>query len=81
MNRTYSATLGAEDLGMEEQDVVDVVAALSMQDFDKSMRSEVDPSIWQDVYLPVANGREIYVKFTLDRQGDLLLISFKDNSP
>jgi hypothetical protein len=26
-------------------------------------------------------GRELYVKFTLDTQGELLLISFKENEP
>jgi hypothetical protein len=33
----------------------------------------------QDVYKPLVDGRELYVKFTLDGQGGLLLISFKEN--
>jgi hypothetical protein len=45
------------------------------------MRSEIYPAIWQDVYKPVTGGRELYVKFTLDARGALLLISFKGNRP
>jgi motility quorum-sensing regulator/GCU-specific mRNA interferase toxin len=79
LNRTMTAADGAEDLGMDEQAVVDVIGGLTTRDFDKSMPSEVNPAIWQDVYKPVIEGRELYVKFTLDSQGQLLLISFKEN--
>ncbi len=66
---------------MDEQAVVDVVAGLTRRDFDKSMPSDINPAIWQDVYKPIIEGRELYVKFTLDTQGELLLISFKENEP
>jgi motility quorum-sensing regulator/GCU-specific mRNA interferase toxin len=79
MNRTMTATLGAEDLGMDEEAVVGVVVGLTGRDFDKSMRSDINPALWQDVYKPVSEGRELYVKFTLDTRGELLLISFKEN--
>ncbi len=81
LNRTMTAAYGAEDLGMDEQAVVDVIGGLTARDFDKSMPSEINPAIWQDVYKPVIGGRELYVKFTLDAQGQLLLISFKENEP
>jgi hypothetical protein len=81
MNRTMTAADGAEELGMDEQAVIDVVAGLTGRDFDKSMQSDVNPVIWQDVYKPIVEGRELYVKFTLDTQGELLLISFKENEP
>ena len=71
--------MGAEDLGMDAQAVVDIIAGLTARDFEKSMRSEVDASVWQDVYKPVVDGKELYVKFTLDPRGELLLISFKEN--
>lgn len=74
-----SAAEGADEIGMDEQDVVDVIAALSPADFEKSMRSTVDGAIWQDVYKPLAGRRELYLKFTLDARGELLLISFKGN--
>lgn len=81
MNRTMSAAAGAEALGMDEHAVVDVIARLEVRDFHKSMRSELDPSLWQDVYRPFVEGSELYVKFTLDMQGQLLLLSFKENLP
>ena len=45
------------------------------------MTSELDPSVWQDVYKPIVAGRELYVKFTVDTRSELLPISFKDNEP
>jgi motility quorum-sensing regulator / GCU-specific mRNA interferase toxin len=81
LNRTMTATEGAEDLGMDEQAVVDVISGLTPGDFDKSMRSTIGPANWQDVYKPIVDGRELYVKFTLDARSELLLISFKGNEP
>lgn len=65
---------------MDEEAVVEVIARLTLQDFDKSMPSDRDPAVRQDVYKPVVDGRELYVKVTQDRRGDLLLISFKENN-
>jgi len=79
LNRTMTAAEGAEDLGMDEQAVVDVIAGLTAKAFDKSMPSDRDPAIRQDVYKTLVDGRELYVKFTPDGQGGLLLISFKEN--
>jgi motility quorum-sensing regulator/GCU-specific mRNA interferase toxin len=76
-----TAADGAYDLAVDDQAVVDVIARLTTADFDKSMPSEINPAIWQDVYKPIVGGRELYVKFTLDAQGELLLISFKENQP
>jgi motility quorum-sensing regulator/GCU-specific mRNA interferase toxin len=81
LNRTMSAAVGAEGLGMDAQTVVDVITGLSVRDFEKSMLSEADATVWQDVYKPVIEGTELYVKFTLDSRGELLLISFKENEP
>lgn len=79
INRTMTATDGAEDLGMDEQAVVDVIAGLTTADFDKSMQDERDPAVRQDVYKPTVAGRELYVKFKRDNRGGLLLLSFKEN--
>jgi hypothetical protein len=81
LNWTVTAADGADALDMDAEAVVEVIARLAVRDFEKSMLSEVDPTIWQDVYKPVVGGRELYVKFTLDRHGGLLLISFKENRP
>ena len=81
MNRTLTAAEGAEDLDMDEQAVVDIIARFTGRDFEKSMPSDINSAIWQDVYKPSVAGRELYVKFTLDTRGELLLISFKENRP
>lgn len=78
LNRTVTAADGADDLGMEDSDVVAVIQALHRADFDKSMTSREDHTVWQDVYKPTVAKRIIYVKFTLDGQKELLLISFKE---
>ena len=79
LNRTMAAAIGADNVGMDELAVIDVIARLTPRDFDKSMRSETDPTVWQDVYKPIMGHRELYVKFTVDARGELLLISFKEN--
>jgi hypothetical protein len=59
INWTMTATIGAEDLGMDEQAVVDAIAGLAASDFDKSMPSDRDPSVWQDVYKPMRGTRAV----------------------
>ena len=78
LNRTFSAMEGAESLGLVEADIVAVIQDLADTDFNKSMTSQANATIWQDVYKPSRNGKRIYVKFTLNAQRDLLLISFKE---
>jgi motility quorum-sensing regulator / GCU-specific mRNA interferase toxin len=78
LNRTFTAKQGADALEMDDDAVVAVIQGLSPRDFDKSMTSIADHRVWQDVYRPRVKERELYVKFTLDSQGALLLISFKE---
>ena len=53
LNWTMTAADGADELDMDVEAVVDLIARLAGRDFQKSMVSEVDPAIWQDVYKPV----------------------------
>jgi motility quorum-sensing regulator/GCU-specific mRNA interferase toxin len=78
LNRTYSSKQGADDLDMDDVAVVAVIQELSSSDFEKSMTSMADHRVWQDVYKPKVGGQTLYVKFTLDAQQALLLISFKE---
>ncbi len=78
LDRTLSAVEGAEGLRMDDADVVAVIQDLSSADFDKSMTSHADPTIWQDVYKPLDGRTRLYVKFTLNARRDFLLISFKE---
>lgn len=58
--------------------MVALIQSLSPANFDKSMTSIADHKVWQDVYKPTVVERTVYVKFTLDAQKELLLISFKE---
>jgi motility quorum-sensing regulator / GCU-specific mRNA interferase toxin len=78
LNRTYVSRMGADDLGMDDEAVAAVIQNLDQSDFDKSMTSNADHRVWQDVYKPAVGPTKLYVKFTLDAQGALLLISFKE---
>jgi motility quorum-sensing regulator/GCU-specific mRNA interferase toxin len=78
LNRTFSSKQGADALNMDDEAVVAVIQALAGSDFDKSMTSNVDHRIWQDVYRPKFGSTQLYVKFTLDAMNALLLISFKE---
>lgn len=78
LNRSYVSKQGADALKMDDSAVVAIIQDLESSDFDKSMTSIANHTVWQDVYKPVAGGRTIYVKFTLDTQESLFLISFKE---
>ena len=78
LNRTFASKQGADELGLDDQDVVAVILALTSDDFEKSMTSMADHRVWQDVYKPVHDDRTLYVKFTRDARQSLLLISFKE---
>jgi len=78
LNRSFVSKQGADDLDMDDADVVATIQALTPADFEKSMTSIADHKVWQDVYKPIVSGRVLYVKFTLDARGALFLISFKE---
>lgn len=78
LNRTVTAKQGADDLEMEDDEVVEIIQALTNADFDKSMTAYHDHKIWQDVYRPKLDDRTLYVKFTQDAQQAFLIISFKE---
>ena len=78
LNRSYASKEGADALGMDDEAVVAAIQALRAKDFDKSMTSYANHQIWQDVYKPKVNGKQLYVKFTLDSMNALFLISFKE---
>jgi motility quorum-sensing regulator/GCU-specific mRNA interferase toxin len=78
LNRSFASKQGADRLNMEDGEVVAVIQALTVADFDKSMTSMNDHRVWQDVYKPKAGNRTLYVKMTLDARQNLFLISFKE---
>jgi motility quorum-sensing regulator/GCU-specific mRNA interferase toxin len=71
MTRTAQNT--TQQLGMTLQDVVDVVQGTTRAHFYKSMTSHGDHRVWQDVYHVPWGSLVLYVKFTVDDQGRLIL--------
>lgn len=74
---TTSALKSAEALAITLQGVVDIVQGMTRRQFYKSMTSQWSSAVWQDVYHVPHEKMVLYVKFTTDAQGHLL-ISFKE---
>ncbi|MES2016926.1 MAG: type II toxin-antitoxin system MqsR family toxin [Pseudomonadota bacterium] len=73
---THAARAGANELGLELSEIVDVVMALVPADFYKSMSTHADHAIWQDVYRPSTHAGDVYLKLTV--VDDVLIVSFKE---
>ncbi len=74
---TKTATMCAEALEITLTDVVWIIQSMTREQFYKSMTSDANSAIWQDVYhVPYAT-HVLYVKFTTDADG-YLVISFKE---
>jgi motility quorum-sensing regulator/GCU-specific mRNA interferase toxin len=75
---TRSATQDAAGLGYGSDDITAIVQTISQRHFYKSMTSNYDASVWQDVYhVPHAFGT-LYVKFTDNGGTEFTLLSFKE---
>ena len=73
---TFSALAGGAALGFDFDGMLDVVRALTMEDFYKSMTTHADHRIWQDVYRPTTPAGEVYLKLTVI--DDVIIVSFKE---
>ena len=73
---TQSALVGAAALGLDFAGIVAVILSLTPKDFHKSMTTHADHRIWQDVYRPVTEAGEIYLKLTV--VDEVLIVSFKE---
>lgn len=74
---TRTALQCARALNMTLDDVVDCIQAITREHFYKSMTAIANSAIWQDVYHAPYRGVILYVKFTTDAEG-YLVISFKE---
>ena len=63
-------------MGLSREEMIDVVRNLTMADFLKSMTSDRDHRLWQDVYRPMTKGGRAYVKLMVVE--DVLVVSFKE---
>jgi motility quorum-sensing regulator / GCU-specific mRNA interferase toxin len=73
---TMSALAGGAALGFDFDGIVGVVMALNPADFYKSMTTQADHRVWQDVYRPATLAGEVYLKLTVI--DDVLIVSFKE---
>lgn len=73
---TMTALGGAAAMGLEFDDILNVVRALTNSDFHKSMTTQADHRVWQDVYRPASEAGEVYLKLTVIE--DVLIVSFKE---
>lgn len=74
------ALRGLASLGMDSEDVVECVQALTRADFHKTMPSECREGMFHDVYKPYYDGWRLYVKLQLaDAEDDTeaVVIQFK----
>jgi motility quorum-sensing regulator / GCU-specific mRNA interferase toxin len=74
---TKTALSCAESLGLSLQDIVGIVQGMTREQFYKSITSMASSAIWQDVYHVPHERIVLYVKFTTDTEG-YLVISFKE---
>ncbi len=74
---TATALIGAQAMGLEIAQAIEVVCSMSRSDFYKSMTTHASSQIWQDVYHPETAGGIAYVKVTL-RQDGAIVIQFKE---
>ena len=77
VTRTAMAT-ATRDFGfVAHSQLVDVVLALTVKHFYKSMTTQFDTSIWQDVYHGLIGESKAYIKLQIVN-GETVVISFKD---
>ncbi len=73
---TMTALSGAAAMDLGFDDMLDVIRALTVGDFYKSMTTQADHRVWQDVYRPSTPVGDVYLKLTVI--DDLLIVSFKE---
>lgn len=76
MNLTLVAQDGIRAAGMGKVDALEVVRGLTRAGFYKSMTTNKDHRVWQDVYHAEWRGKSLYVKF--QQAGEYFIVSFKE---
>jgi motility quorum-sensing regulator/GCU-specific mRNA interferase toxin len=76
MNLTLSAATGIRAAGLTQVDALTIVQSFTSKDFYKSMTTNENHKVWQDVYHAEWLGASLYVKF--QRAGEYFVISFKE---
>ncbi|QQP94013.1 type II toxin-antitoxin system MqsR family toxin (plasmid) [Skermanella sp. TT6] len=78
LNATIVALQGARSLGITVTGMVSVIQTMERKHFYKSMTSNNDHTVWQDVYHVPHDENVIYIKFIADVVTEFRLLSFKE---
>ncbi|HDS1746860.1 MULTISPECIES: type II toxin-antitoxin system MqsR family toxin [Pseudomonas] len=73
---TTASLRGAQALGMDYPDMLEIINGLERRDFHKSMTCHGDYRVWQDVYRPLTGKGYVYLKLSV--VDDVLIVSFKE---
>lgn len=76
MNLTNVAKNGIFALGMTQAEALQVVQGLTYKNSVKTMTTDGDHTVWQDVYKAEWQGTPLYVKF--QKADNYFVISFKE---
>jgi motility quorum-sensing regulator/GCU-specific mRNA interferase toxin len=77
---TRTALASAQALGFDKDQIVTTIQTMERAHFYKSMTSQGDHRIWQDVYHVPSDIGVLYVKFTDSEVTRFLLLSFKEKN-
>jgi hypothetical protein len=75
---TRIAIQDAAGLGYGSTEITTIIQTITEGPFYKSMTSNYNASVWQDVYHVPHSGRTLYVKFTDNGGSQFTLLSFKE---
>jgi motility quorum-sensing regulator/GCU-specific mRNA interferase toxin len=75
---TTTALKGAVSLGFDRSGIVDVIHSTTSRMFYKSMTTNFDHRVWQDVYHVPYEDWLIYLKFQADAVTEFRVMSFKE---
>ncbi len=77
LHLSRTARRNTVELCLELEEVVFVIQSLTQSNFYKSMTTYANHKIWQDVYHFEYKDIPLYIKFTVDNEG-YLIVSFKE---
>jgi len=78
---TATAIRTADSIGFSETDVVAALLVIERTDFYKSMTSNFNHRVWQDVYKKLINNIDLYIKFKINEADNnlVVILSFKED--
>ena len=75
---TRTARVDYINLGLDDEDVIEIIMGLLSKDLHKSMTTYANNKIWQDVYYKNIDDLELYIKLQINEKA--IVISFKERT-